>query len=160
MGLDVNPWRTFSRIVTSYHYLRQPDVLEQFRAACSQPDGSARLPWDLLIVDEAHNLMPSNFGQDSDLAEMLRSLSLLFEHKLFLSATPHNGHTRCFSGLLEQLDPVRFTQTSDFTPAMQQRTSEVLIRRLKREINEEDKQAGKNTSLWRSQVASNSVVFW
>lgn len=143
MGLDVNPWRTFSRIVTSYHYLRQPDVLEQFRAACSQPDGSARLPWDLLIVDEAHNLMPSNFGQDSELAEMLRSLSLLFEHKLFLSATPHNGHTRCFSGLLEQLDPVRFTQTSDFTPAMQQRTSEVLIRRLKREINEQDKQSGK-----------------
>lgn len=138
LGLDANPWRTYPRIITSYHYLRQPDILEQFRAACGQPEGSAQLPWDLLIVDEAHNLMPANFGEDSDLAKMLRSLSPWFEHKLFLTATPHNGHTRCFSGLLEQLDPVRFTQTSDFTEAVKQRISEVVIRRLKREINELD----------------------
>ncbi|MCM1982071.1 SNF2-related protein [Lyngbya confervoides] len=135
LGLDANPWRTFPRIVTSYHYLRQPDVLEQFRSACQQPEGTAQLPWDLLIVDEAHNLMPSNFGEDSDLSKMLRAIAPWFEHKLFLSATPHNGHTRCFSGLLEQLDPVRFTQTSDFTPAMRQRIQEVVVRRLKREIN-------------------------
>jgi hypothetical protein len=38
---------------------------------------------------------------------MLRLLAPQFEHRLFLSATPHNGHTRCFSGLLEILDPVR-----------------------------------------------------
>ena len=143
LGLDANPWRTYPRIVTSYHYLRQPDVLEQFRAACSQPDSSAQLPWDLLIVDEAHNLMPSNFGEDSDLSKMLRSISPWFEHKLFLTATPHNGHTRCFSGLLEQLDPVRFTQTSDFTDALKQRISEVVVRRLKRELNQLDEQAGR-----------------
>ena len=39
-----------------------------------------------------------------------------FEHKLFLTATPHNGHTRSFSGLLELLDPVRLTRTSEFRP--------------------------------------------
>jgi len=143
LGLDANPWRTFPRIITSYHYLRQPDVLEQFRAACQQPEGSAQLPWDLLIVDECHNLMPSNFGEDSDLSKMLRAIAPWFEHKLFLSATPHNGHTRCFSGLLEQLDPVRFTQTSDFTTGMQQRIQEVVIRRLKREINALDEQEGR-----------------
>lgn len=140
LGLDANPWRTFPRIVTSYHYLRQPDVLEQFRTACRQPEGSAQLPWDLLIVDECHNLMPANFGEDSDLSKMLRAIAPWFEHKLFLSATPHNGHTRCFSGLLEQLDPVRFTQTSDFNTDMQQRIQEVVIRRLKREINALDEQ--------------------
>ena len=32
MGLDANPWRALPRIITSYHYLRQPDVLEQFIA--------------------------------------------------------------------------------------------------------------------------------
>ena len=42
--------------------------------------------------------MPSNFGEDSDLCKMLRVISPWFEHKLFLTATPHNGHTRCFSG--------------------------------------------------------------
>ena len=34
-----------------------------------------------------------------------------------MPATPHNGHTRCFTGLLEQLDPVRFTQKSEITDA-------------------------------------------
>lgn len=141
LGLDANPWRTFPRIVASYHYLKQPDVLERFRAACRQPEGSSLLPWDLLIVDEAHNLTPSTFGDDSDLCEMLRLITPWFEHKLFLTATPHNGHTRSFSGLLELLDPVRFTQTSDFTPAERKRVEEVVIRRLKREINEADARA-------------------
>ncbi len=142
LGLDANPWRSFPRIITSYHYLRQPDVLEQFRSACQVAEITAHLPWDLLIVDEVHNLMPSNFGTDSDLSQMLRAIAPWFEHKLFLSATPHNGHTRCFSGLLEQLDPVRFIQTSEFTPAMNQRIQEVVIRRLKTEVNDWDRSAG------------------
>ena len=136
LGMDANPWRSFSRIIASYHYLRQEDVLEQFRAACHTPEGSPHLPWDLLIVDECHNLMPSAFGQDSDLCRMLRQLAPQFEHRLFLSATPHNGHTRCFTGLLEMLDPVRFSQTSELKPAERARMPQVVIRRLKREINE------------------------
>ncbi len=143
LGLDANPWRTYPRIITSYYYLRQPDVLEQFRAACRQPEGSAQLPWDLLIVDEAHNLMPAPFGDDSDLSKMLRTISPWFEHKLFLTATPHNGHTRSFTGMLEQLDPVRFTQTSEFTDASRKRAEEVVVRRLKREINALDKELGR-----------------
>ncbi len=146
MGLDANPWRVLPSIITSYHYLRQPDVLEQFIATCratQEHGGNAQLPWDLLIVDEAHNLMPSNFGEDSDLAQMLRTLTPWFEHRLFLTATPHNGYTRCFSGLLEQLDPVRFTRTPNFTDKERQMIGDVLIRRLKSEINEQDTLAGR-----------------
>ena len=135
LGMDANPWRSFSRIIASYHYLRQEDVLEQFLAACRTPEGSPHLPWDLLIVDECHNLMPSAFGDDSDLCRMLRLLAPQFEHRLFLSATPHNGHTRCFTGLLEILDPVRFTQTDELRPAEKERVQQVVLRRLKREIN-------------------------
>ena len=135
LGMDANPWRTFGRIIASYHYLRQDDVLEQFLAACRTPEGSPHLPWDLLIVDECHNLMPSPFGDDSDLCRMLRLLAPQFEHRLFLSATPHNGHTRCFTGLLEILDPVRFSQTDALRPAERERIQQVVLRRLKREIN-------------------------
>ncbi len=39
---------------------------------------------------------------------MLREIRFLFEHRLFASATPHNGKTVSFTGLLELLDPVRF----------------------------------------------------
>jgi hypothetical protein len=38
--------------------------------------------------------------------------------------------------MLEMLDPVRFTQTDEFSPSERQRVEDVLIRRLKREINQ------------------------
>ncbi len=136
LGMDANPWRSFGRVIASYHYLRQDEVLAQFLAACRTPEGSPHLPWDLLIVDECHNLMPSAFGDDSELCRMLRILAPRFEHRLFLSATPHNGHTRCFTGLLEILDPVRFSQTDELRPAERERVRQVVLRRLKREINE------------------------
>ena len=135
LGMDANPWRSSSRIIASYHYLRQPDVREQFLSACSTPDGSPHLPWDLLIVDECHNLMPAPFGEDSQLCQTLAIVAPRFEHRLFLSATPHNGHTRSFTGLLEILDPVRFSRTSEMGPAMRDRVDELVIRRLKRDIN-------------------------
>ena len=100
---------------------------------------SAQLPWDLLIVDEAHSLTPNHFGADGDLARMLRIISPQFEHRLFLSATPHNGYTRSFTGLLQQLDHVRFHQSPEID---QQHVKEVVIRRLKREIKQADKAAG------------------
>ena len=136
MGIDANPWRSSQRAIASYYYLRQPDVLEQFRSASQTAEGSPVLPWDLLLVDEVHNLMPSPLGDDSDLCKTLRAIAPYFEHRLFLSATPHNGHTRCFTGLLEMLDPVRFTRTSELKDAERQRIQQVVVRRLKREINE------------------------
>jgi len=140
LGLDANPWRTHQRIVTSYDYLKQPDVLEQFRSASVPGHDSPHLPWDLLIVDEAHNLAPAPYGPESDVAQLLGQLAPLFEHKLFLTATPHNGHTRSFSGLLERLDPVRFSRKNDrLTDAEKARVEEVVVRRLKREINERTK---------------------
>lgn len=136
LGVDANPWRCCSRIIASYHYLRQPDVLDQFLSACRISENSPHLPWDLVIVDEVHNLMPASFGEDSQLCKTLRLIAPQFEHRLFLTATPHNGHTRSFTGLLELLDPVRFTRTDELKPAERERVKQVVLRRLKREINE------------------------
>ncbi|MCA9720175.1 MAG: DEAD/DEAH box helicase [Myxococcales bacterium] len=134
VGVDANPWRTHERVISSYHYLKQPDVLEQFRSV-AEPGEDGRLRWDLLIVDEAHNLSPASFGSDSDLSKMLQHVAPWFEHRVFLTATPHNGHTRSFSGLLEALDPVRFTRKSELDDEDRRRVSETVIRRLKSEIN-------------------------
>ncbi len=135
VGIDANPWRYSSRIIASYHYLRQEDILEQFLSASESPEKSWQLPWDLLIVDEVHNLMPAPFGPESDLSSMLRRIAPLFEHRLFLTATPHNGHTWSFTGLLEMLDPVRFSQAHSLSDKARERVSEVVVRRLKRQIN-------------------------
>src|SRR5206468_8554785 len=63
--------------------------------------------------------------------EAIRTLSPHFEHKLFLSATPHNGYRDSFTALLELLDNQRFARS--VAPREDQlRTS--VVRRLKSEI--------------------------
>ena len=69
-------------------------------------------PRALLILDEAHHAAPasgSRYAVDSQFTRAIRGLAERFEHRLFLSATPHNGHSNSFSALLEILDPQRFT---------------------------------------------------
>jgi hypothetical protein len=52
----------------------------------------------------------SRYAIDSQFIRSVRGLADRFEHRLFLSATPHNGHSNSFSVLLEILDPQRFTR--------------------------------------------------
>ena len=55
-----------------------------------------------------------------------------FEHRLFLSATPHNGHSNSFSALLEILDPQRFCRG---VPVQNVKELEpVMVRRLKDDL--------------------------
>jgi Superfamily II DNA/RNA helicases, SNF2 family len=139
LGIDSNPWASFPRIITSMDYLRQSDILSSFLGATRRLAGPADglLPWQMLVVDEVHNLTPSNFGDNSDRCEMLRTISPNFEHRLFLSATPHNGYTVSFTGLLELLDPVRFQQRATIDEHDRQQIKAVMVRRLKSELNQE-----------------------
>lgn len=140
MGMDSNPWSTYPRIVTSQDYLRQQDVLASFDAATQTlARNKTQLPWDLLIVDEAHNFAPRQYGDESDRCKMLREISQQFEHRLFLTATPHDGYTLSFTGLLKMLDPVRFSQTQQMSEKEHQQKKTVMIRRLKSDLLKEGK---------------------
>ena len=90
----------------------------------------------LLILDEAHHAAPSSggrYGIETKITRAVRDLSARFEHRLFLSATPHNGHSNSFSTLLELLDPYRFTRG---VKVRQAALNEVMVRRLKEDIRE------------------------
>ena len=136
-GTEVNPWAVTPRAITSMTYLAQEEVKERFRSAAENrlKNGGAGAPWDVLIVDEAHNFAPSSLGTESLRTRMLRELNPYFEHRLFLTATPHNGYTWSFTGLLELLDPVRFHQSSDLSESQKRHRDAVMVRRLKRELN-------------------------
>jgi superfamily II DNA or RNA helicase len=139
LGMDANPWKVYPRIITSMDYLKQSDILSKFTATSEAllSMDAAMLPWDLLIVDEVHNFSPGHFSDaKSDRHLMLREISRFFEHRLFLSATPHNGYTRSFSGLLEMLDPVRFEQKSVLDKQDFDHLKLVMIRRMKAQLNE------------------------
>lgn len=138
MGMDVNPWNVRQKIITSMDYIRQPDILDQFESSAeARMKGDApTMPWDLLIVDEAHNMAPAGFGQESQRYLMLQRISKYFEHRLFLTATPHNGYTMSFTTLLSLLDPVRFTPKAKLDEEDHRLIKEVMVRRLKSELNE------------------------
>nr|MBA3824000.1 DEAD/DEAH box helicase [Ktedonobacterales bacterium] len=136
-GIDTNPWNAFSRIITSFDYLRQGTVLQEFQGASNRISQGTQtaLPWELLIVDEAHNLAPAAFGNDSQRTEMLRQVAPRCEHRIFLTATPHNGYTLTYTGLLEMLDPVHFQREAPISDSTRRAIQQSVVRRLKEDLN-------------------------
>jgi superfamily II DNA or RNA helicase len=134
-GIHVNPWGHFPRLITSVDFLKRERPLRLFRdtlPAGDQPTYPRR--YDLLIIDESHNVAPSgrgNYSTDSMRTQAVRMLAPHFEHKLFLSATPHNGYRESFSALLELLDNQRFMRA--VMPDRNQLDA-VMVRRMKSEL--------------------------
>src|SRR3954453_10019323 len=82
----------------------------------------------------AHNCPPYGRGKYATHSLPTKAVRLLaphFEHKLFLTATPHNGYPESFSALLELLDAQRFAR--GVMPDRQQ-LGAVMVRRLKSEL--------------------------
>lgn len=139
LGSDVNPWSVHNHVITSMDYLRQEVIYQDFEASAKKRQeemAGAFAPWDLLIVDEAHHFAPKSVTDESLRTQMMRRLTEWFEHRLFLTATPHNGFTTSFLGLMELLDPVRFVQKPTLSETDRTHLDTVLVRRLKRDINE------------------------
>ena len=130
-GFAVNPWTTHNRFVISYQLLRRPE----YRDPLLQHLGD-RARKSLLILDEAHNAAPASasvYAVDSRITTFIRDVAPRFEHRLFLSATPHNGHSNSFSALLEILDPHRFTRGVKIERGQ---LDKVMVRRLKSDLRE------------------------
>lgn len=129
-GFGVNPWATHHRFIVSHSLLRRPEYCEPLLQLLGD-----RAKKSLLVLDEAHAAAPasrSRYAVDSEFTTTIRNLAPRFDNRLFLSATPHNGHSNSFSALLEILDPIRFTRgvpvdgRADLAP--------IMVRRLKRDL--------------------------
>jgi hypothetical protein len=130
-GYAVNPWSTHTRFIVSHALLRDETHAGPLRDWLGD-----FAPGALLVLDEAHNAAPASgvkYAVDSQLTRAIRELSPLFEHRLFLSATPHNGHSNSFAALLEMLDPQRFCRGVSPDPKV---LESVMVRRLKSDLRE------------------------
>src|SRR5579875_592989 len=138
-GIYTNPWSHFPRLITSIDFIKRPHPLRLLKALLPGPNESPYpRRFDLLILDEAHNVAPSgrqHYITDSQRTRTLRLLAPHFEHKLFLSATPHNGFEESFSALLELLDDQRFARGVEINRRQLER---VMVRRLKSDLKEWD----------------------
>ena len=131
-GFGVNPWRTHSRFLVSHNLLIDPTYADPMREWLGP-----LWPGSVLILDEAHHAAPASgghYGIETKFTRAVRDLAGRFEHRLFLSATPHNGHSNSFSTLLELLDPYRFTRGVKVRG--KRALEDVMVRRLKDDIRE------------------------
>lgn len=131
-GYGINPWMTHTRFIISHALLRDETYAAPLRDWLGDFAASS-----MLILDEAHNAAPASgakYAVDSQLTKTVRNLAPRFEHKLFLSATPHNGHSNSFAALLEILDPQRFCRG---IPVRNRKLLDtVMVRRLKQDLRE------------------------
>jgi ERCC4-related helicase len=128
-GFSANPWSVGSRFIVSHNVLSDEtymgglrDILAPFR------------PGSMFILDEAHHAAPSSgasWAVESQMTRAVREIAALFEHRLFLSATPHNGHSNSFATLLEILDPQRFTRGINVEA---RELEPIMVRRLKEDL--------------------------
>lgn len=135
-GIHANPWTSFPRLIASMDWMKSGEGLRLLKDALPTHPVYPR-KFDILIVDEAHNVAPAaavRYAMPSWRTRLIRALSPHFEHRLFLSATPHNGYQESFTSLLELLDDQRFARGVMPDEKQLQR---VMIRRLKTDLVDE-----------------------
>lgn len=131
-GWAVNPWETHSRFLVSHRMLIDDEFSSMLREWLTEFRGRS-----LMILDEAHHAAPASDGLyavESQFTKAIRDLAPRFEHRLFLSATPHNGHSNSFSALLEILDPNRFYRAEKIKDKSM--IEEIMVRRLKEDLRD------------------------
>jgi superfamily II DNA or RNA helicase len=132
-GIHANPWSSFPRLVASMDWMKGGEGLRLLKDILP-PHVTYPRKFDILVVDEAHNVAPATslqYALESQRTRLIRTLAPHFSHHLFLSATPHNGYQESFTSLLELLDDQRFARTVMPDERQLQR---VMVRRLKSDI--------------------------
>lgn len=136
-GIHANPWTSFPRLIVSVDWAKAGEPMRMLRDILPVRATYPR-KLDILVVDEAHNVAPAgtaHYMLESQRTRFVRQIAPHFQHRLFLTATPHNGYTESFTSLLELLDDQRFSR--NILPDDKQ-LSQVMIRRLKTDLVDKD----------------------
>lgn len=155
-GLHANPFLMFPRVIVSMAWLpqiRSQRLLRDVYAQVKSPKTAKRFAFDILVVDEAHHVAPSGppaiaggrgYAVDTQRTVAVRDLAERCEHRLFLSATPHNGHPESFTALMEMIDSRRFSRGALLDSKA---LKDVTVRRLKSDLTGKDFKKRKVSSL-------------
>ncbi|MEU8524541.1 DISARM system SNF2-like helicase DrmD [Streptomyces sp. NPDC048629] len=142
-GSAANPFNIHPLTIVSLPWLRGAKAQRLLAEVLPAHDAGAdtavpaKRVFDLLILDEAHHVAPSAPKQvypvDSQQTKLIRRLAPHFEHRLFLSATPHNGYQESYTALLEIIDNQRFARGMEPDPDA---VKDTVVRRLKTDIRD------------------------
>jgi len=145
-GTHTNPFSLHPRIIVSMQWLpgdRASRLLNEIYENVDQDVTGRSRVFDILVVDEAHHVAPASpqstrngrkgYAVDSQRTNAVRKLAERCEHRLFLTATPHNGYRESFTALLEMIDNRRFVRGATID---KKNLAEVVVRRLKKTLSE------------------------
>ena len=122
----INAWDE-DQLVTSIDFAKQLDVIDSMK----------NVHFDLIIVDEAHKMSAYTYGNTTSKTRRYRlgeTLSLMSDHMLFLTATPHKGDTQNFRLLMDLLEPGFFADDSMMEESIQKRDNMLFLRRAKEDM--------------------------
>ncbi|MCF5517222.1 DEAD/DEAH box helicase, partial [Pseudomonas sp. PA-3-6E] len=121
-----NPFNYYDRTIISVDTLKRDSEYRHYLESAW---------WDLIIIDEAHNVSyKGNRTQSNRLAELLSQRS---DALILLTATPHNGRKDSFASLVSMLDPTVLPAGADYT---RDDVDHLFVRRFKKDVREQMKQ--------------------
>ena len=115
------------QILVSLDFARKEEVRELL----------ARQHWDLVIVDEAHKLSATRYGQKvykTKRYQLGEAIAPKATHLLFLTATPHKGDDEAYFLLLNLLEPRLFANTIQLKTAARSDGLPFVLRRTKEQV--------------------------
>ncbi len=122
---NMNPFFYYDKSIISIDTLKQEALYRTYIEEAY---------WDIIIIDEAHNVADRNSGsQKSKLAKLISSRC---DTLMMLSATPHDGSAKSFASLLNMLDPTAIANPNSYTKE-EFESKGLVIRRFKKDIQEQ-----------------------
>ena len=91
-----NPFEIYHRVIISTDTLKDAGRYRHFLE-------EAR--WDMVVIDEAHNVAGASVPENHQAHRLARLLSRRTDSILLTTATPHNGKRETFGRLISLLDP-------------------------------------------------------
>jgi hypothetical protein len=138
-----NPFNYYDRTIISVDTLKRDS---EYRHYIEQAW------WDLIIIDEAHNVSyKGSRTQSNRLAGLLAQRS---DALILLTATPHNGRKESFASLMRMLDPTVLPEGADYT---RQDVAHLFVRRFKKDVRDQMQQVFPDREVYKLATEANAT---
>lgn len=124
-----NVWNKENQIITSIDFAKREETVSSLDA----------VEFDLIVVDEAHKMSATRYGEKTEKTERYRlgeKLSRNSEHMLFLTATPHKGDPENFRLFLDLLNPGFFKNAKMIVESLKSNDNPLFLRVIKEDMKD------------------------
>ena len=150
-----NPFHYYDKAIISIDTLKQD---AEYRTYLEQAY------WDIIVIDEAHNVADrgagsasaGGSGRTSLRSRLARLLARRSDTLIMLSATPHDGRARSFASLMNMLDATAIADPDNYTKE-DFRDKGLVIRRFKKDIRNQVRNAFRDREIVRRRFPASAV---